>query len=81
MLDRLADPAPLGSNTEPAPLVAEIASILARGYLRLLLATPAIAPSSDVCASCGPPESLNLPDSSLDGSENKSVHCVDAPNP
>ena len=59
---------------DPVAHYAEIASILAAGYLRLLLANRQDAASPDVCATFGCEECAPSAQEGLEVPERKSVH-------
>jgi hypothetical protein len=79
----LGDPVPQSGDADtggepgyddPEDRYSEVASILAAGYLRLLLANEADAATSDVCATSGPKECPTSAHEGLEVPERKSVH-------
>lgn len=58
----------------------ELASLLARGFLRLILRRAEDPPTPDVCASCGGEDSALHPNTPLYVAAQESVHCGNVPH-
>ena len=69
-----ADSEGVQGDDDPADRCSEIASILATGYLRLLLANDQDAATPDVCPISGPQECAPSAQEGLEVPERKSVH-------